>query len=110
MTIEIIIGKIEGNNVIACRPSRKNICDPEISRNPKEAKRTGGKGLKNFINNILSASSETIFQINKYLQTIMAIEDTSFTPIDKDRIKWFKYWTSKAFDLYGDRAGIMIKS
>jgi hypothetical protein len=28
--------------------------------------------------------------------------------LDKDRIHWFKYWSKRAMDLYGDGAGVMF--
>jgi len=137
MTLDIKIGKLvqleEGythDNVMdglnpdhsyveVCPESNEDVCDPKHTIYPKSAYRSGGYGsFPGFIMAYLPRMYQElgvsgIARLSRYYSEIMAMPNGADKSgyqngLDKDRIHWFKYWSKRAMDLYGDGAGVMF--
>ena len=52
-----------------------------------------------------------VCRLKPYAKRISCIEipEINQNSLDADRLKWLKYWTARAVNLYGDKAGIMFR-
>jgi hypothetical protein len=47
--------------------------------------------------------------IKPFLKRINKLKDSDFVnEVDKDRLKWLKYWSNKSVELYGNEAAILF--
>ena len=124
MTMDVKIGKKTGDNTIEqCPDSDTNICDPAFTRWPKESYRSGSNvSFWRFFmkNNDLkkiylemrkhpNSNDLDLASLKPFANKINKIKESDFSDdLDKDRLKWLKYWSNKAVKLYGEEAAIMF--
>lgn len=135
MTLDITIGKLvvdpneeygyerayggidpHHTDVDPCPDADVDICDPECTIYPRRSYRSGAYGsLPQFIQLYLPRMRRElgvcgIARLSRYYNEIQAMSDdaslSGHNIYCEDRIKWFKYWSKKAKELYGDAAGI----
>ena len=121
MTLDITIGKIveENNelNVEMCPKSETNICNPNSTLWANESYRSGGSDLWEFWEHHCNSlyfslrehphtNDKDIAKLSHVIDEINLLPDDLLTQNDNDRMLWFKYWSNKAVELYGDNAGI----
>ena len=128
MVLNVKIGKIVDfdcenevfKQVEKCPDADINICNPEYTIFPKSALRMGSTGFWEFWE-YSSDELYTLFKLMReypdldgpevvplkpFIRDINNLPDKCFENADTDRMKWFKYWSNKAIELYGDCAGI----
>jgi hypothetical protein len=57
----------------------------------------------------INSAGEPLAQLKPVLEEINLLSETLPSRIDQDRMKWFKYWTNRAVELYGDEAYITFR-
>lgn len=124
MTLDVRIGKkTSENSVEQCPDAKENICDSAHTNWPAESYRSGNnvafwkfftrnKDLKAIYLEMRkhpNTNDLDIALLKPFLKRINKLKELNFIDeIDKDRLKWLKYWSNKAVELYGDEAAIMF--
>lgn len=129
MTLDVNIGKLyqngfPGTKLIRCSPVHFEVCNPEYTLWPREAYRSGGQGFWDFwikyMKNMYLKMREhphsndiDIKSLYPFLKDIKNLPNSQFKDhikviddIDWDRLKWFKFWSLRAINLYGKDAYI----
>ena len=130
MTLDVTIGKViverdEENGhafvwIEQCPDADFDVSALSFMINPREAYRSGSSSFWRFWrkNDVLGVvyeemrnNSDTndmdVIFLEKYVERINQVQENSFdTEVDKDRLRWLKYWVNKAVELYGKDAGI----
>ena len=128
MTLDVTIGKIyldEGLSEIrpvywvqGCPESEVDICEEEHTLWTKESYRSGSSDFWKFFKEIVGDvyyemrehpnhnDHETAY-LKPFIERINTLPTPS-SPINQDRMKWFKHWCNKAVELYEDKAAIMF--
>jgi hypothetical protein len=114
-------GEKDVEGVECCPDADHEICDSEFTRWTKESYRNGSSDFWQFwevrvgslfqrmnVDKINSAG-EPLAQLKPVLEEINLLSETLPSRIDQDRMKWFKYWTNRAVELYGDEAYITFR-
>ena len=128
MTLDVTIGKIVtdydfyGNKptfwVESCPNAEQNICNSKYTDWPKEAYRSGSTAFWEFFQKQVgqiyydmrdhpNSNDRGVSYIKPFLERINALTESN-DDVDKDRMKWLKYWCNKAVELYDSMAGIMF--
>jgi hypothetical protein len=129
MTLDVIIGKrvlsededkdINKYTVIEC-PNMEDGCSVEFTIYKNTSYRSGSSAFWSFwgkteqIRNIYlsmrkhpNTNDKDVTLLKNHIDDINNINDNDFTvPCDQDRLKWFKFWSNKAIELYGNKAAI----
>ncbi|MDP3989718.1 MAG: hypothetical protein Q8Q01_00765 [archaeon] len=124
MTLDVRIGKkIGDSSVEQCPDAKENICDPLHTNWPTESYRSGNnfsfwkfftknKDLKAIYLEMRkhpNTNDLDLALIKPFLKRINKLKDADFVnEVDKDRLKWLKYWSNKAVELYGNEAAILF--
>ena len=124
MTLDVTIGKKTGkDHVEKCPESKDNVCDSTQTNWPSESYRSGNnvsfwkfftrnKDLKVIYLKMRKhpdTNDLDIAQLKPFMKEINKLKESDFVDeIDKDRVKWLKYWSNKAVELYGTDAAIMF--
>lgn len=113
MTTDVTIGKISSNgeHVMKCPRAERNICNPQHTNHPRDSYRSGSSKFTEFWQTTCGEFyKETEYEITPLKPHIDVINNLEAyeSNVNKDRMIWFKYWTNKAVDLYGDSAGIQF--
>lgn len=136
MTLDVTIGKlirrgfdVEGESedrhihinevfwVNQCPKSDVAICNPEHTLWTHESYRSGSSEFYEFFDMIpfyrrmkWNRTNDTdIAFLKPLIDKINELKEEDFgTERHKDRLKWFKHWSNKAVELYGDDAAIMF--
>lgn len=128
MTLDVKIGQyyLDENNkpsIKRCEDSSIDICNIEYTMWPKDAYRSGSTSFWHFFKKkdpILiklyykwrknpNTNDDDVCKFDeedfKLIDEILPLSD----PIDKDRLKWLRYWMFKAREEYGKLAGIEFR-
>lgn len=124
MTLRVTIGEIyKGNEsdaltVQPCPSTEKNMVKSKHTTHPNEAIRDGSDLwlffrvpplitiFKAFNGGKSPGEYPVTIPLQKIAKDIAAIQIDFEDEIDRDRLRWLKYWTAKAVKLFGERAGI----
>lgn len=128
MTLDVKIGrrvtiKLDGEQIInvrECPITYHDVCKLEYTLWPRESFRSGSSGFWEFWKNCVgtlyyqmrkhhSSNDLDIAFLKPLLEDINKLADNCRGEIDKDRMKWFKFWANRAVRLYGDDACIAFR-
>ena len=109
-------------DVEACPDSDYDVCNPESTIYPRSSQRSGSTGFWKFFTDMIGSdiyyamrrnpesNDRDIALIRPLIDKINAIQDPTIVDenakYNSDRLKWFKFWSNKAVELYGDMAAI----
>lgn len=124
MTLDVTIGKKIGkDSVEKCPESKDNVCDSAQTNWPSESYRSGNNvSFWKFFTKVKelntlylkmrkhpNTNDADIAQLKPLIKQINKLKESDFEDeLDKDRLKWLKYWSNKAVELYGNDAAIMF--
>lgn len=119
MTLDVTIGRKLKDDVVQCPDSDKDICNPNLTNHPREAYRSGSSDFWSFwrrrgladiylsMRKNPNSNDIDIALLKPFIKRINALKEP-LSIIDKDRLKWLKYWSNKATELCGEEAAIMF--
>lgn len=118
-TGEDTISSVDFLEVNQC-PEKEDGCTLEDTAFPNSAYRSGGIGsMSNFFTKVMSVLIEKIrpyhnndlqiSRIKPFIEEIMRLKYSGTNDLDKKRLHWFKFWCSRAVELYGEDAVIKFK-
>jgi hypothetical protein len=117
--------KVYGDNheIIAdvkqCPKADKDICDKGLTLWPRESYRSGSSAFWDFftdgplcelylkMRNYPGSNDWDVAYLAPVADEITNIKEFG-DEVDRDRLKWLKYWVAKAVELYGNKAGIQF--
>ncbi len=138
MTLDVTIGKIvlskydpewDDTTVVRveveqCPSLDFDLCKhPEFTLWPRDAYRSGSSGssgfwaffqkcvgeeLYNSMRDHPGSNDRDVARLKPLIEKIARLPDECGSAIDNDRMKWFKFWCSRAVSLYGDDAGVQF--
>lgn len=130
MTLDVMIGRIQKRywwsqekTVAMCPPLDYDLCNsgglfddhPEGSTAwPRESYRSGSSCFRDFFMRrplqgfylSIYIHERDIHVLAPYGEMIRSLQKGMFPRQDWDRLKWLQFWTKRAIELYGDKAGI----
>jgi hypothetical protein len=122
MTLDVTIGKLKGTRYLdQCPNAETDISNPKLSYWSRESYRSGSTEFWSFWLNKNAKLAKIYMNMRKnpwtndfdrsklkpFEKEILSIPESEFPDeVDKDRLRWLKYWVAKAIELYGDKAGI----
>lgn len=133
MTLDVKIGRLmihkEGNEEVegirTCPMTYHDVCNPEFTLWPRESYRSGSSGFWEFWEKIVGklyhqmrryprTNDYELYPLKQIIDEINKLPNSQFEQhgikviddIDFDRLKWFKFWSNRAVNLYGEDAYI----
>lgn len=110
---------LQGFRVDPCPEADYDICSEDFTIYPRESIRDGAySSFPQFVAKYLPSMYFQLgvsgcAKLRNYCPHIIQLPDvpddrSDDKVLDADRLKWFKYWGKKAWELYHDEAGVMF--
>jgi len=119
MTLTVKIGRVGTpsdeclESIDECPPESFDVCDPAFTIYPRRAYRSGlwdfFESYIPYLRRRVLTQPENTLLIKSFIDDVNRFTSNNHSygnALDKDRMKWFKFWCNKAVELYGDDAGI----